>query len=225
MKIKSLPVDERPIEKSIYQGISHLSNAELIAVILGSGYRDKSAIGLAEDVLALNSNGISYLSDCTVEELTGIKGMGIIKSSRLVAAVELGNRISSAPKPNAFCISCADDVAKLFMEDMRYSKREIFKVLLLNAKGEIISVEVVSIGELTSTLVHPREVFTQAVKKSAASVIFVHNHPSGDPTPSEDDLNSTKALVEAGKLLRIMVLDHLIIGDGRYLSLKTLGYI
>ena len=225
MKIKSLPVDERPIEKSIYQGISHLSNAELIAVILGSGYRDKSAIGLAEDVLALNSNGISYLSDCTVEELTGIKGMGIIKSSRLVAAVELGKRISSAPKPNAFCISCADDVAKLFMEDMRYSKREIFKVLLLNAKGEIISVEVVSIGELTSTLVHPREVFTQAVKKSAASVIFVHNHPSGDPTPSEDDLNSTKALVEAGKLLRIMVLDHLIIGDGRYLSLKTLGYI
>lgn len=224
MKIKSLPVSERPIEKSVISGIESLSNAEIIGIILGSGSRDKSAVSVAEEIICLG-DGISGLRDTTMEELTSIGGVGKTKSARIMAAVELGKRIASAPREKHSYVGKAEDVAALFMEDMRCSKREMFKALLLNAKGEIISVELISIGELTSTVVHPREVFTKAIKKSAASVIFLHNHPSGDPSPSSEDLQSTKALMEAGKLLRISVLDHIIIGDGRFVSLRALGYI
>ena len=109
------------------------------------------------------------------------------------------------------------------MEDMRYCKKEIFKTLLLNAKGDILSIETISVGELTSTIVHPREVFHNAVKKSAAAIVLVHNHPSGDPTPSKEDIDTTVRLMECGRLLGVKVLDHLIIGDGKYISISGLG--
>ena len=115
------------------------------------------------------------------------------------------------------------DIAGMFIEDMRYEKREIFKALLLNPRGEIISIETVSIGELTSTLVHPREVFSQAVRRSAAGIVFVHNHPSGNPEPSEEDIRTTERLIACGKLLGIVVIDHIVIGDGQYCSMKSMG--
>ena len=225
MNIKHLPETERPVEKTMAKGITTLSNAELLAILIGSGSRDKSAIGVAEEVISQNPQGILYLTESSAEELMKISGIGRTKAVRILAAVELGKRISTAPKQKKIGIAGAEDIVNLFMEDMRYQKREIFKALLLNAKGEILSTETVSVGELTSTLVHPREVFSQAIKKSAAVVVFIHNHPSGDPTPSGEDFETTKMLTDCGKLLRINVLDHIIIGDGRFCSMRSKGYM
>lgn len=222
MKIKMLPQEERPVEKVMFKGVSCLSNAELIAILLGSGTREKSAIGLAEEILTADSSGISYLTECSMQELMKINGVGIIKAARIMAGIELGKRISAKPKERKIQIHASEDVANLFMEDMRYEKKELFKALLLNAKGEILSIETVSVGELTSTPVHPREVFNQAVRKSAAAVIFVHNHPSGDPTPSKEDIETTKRLIECGQILGICVLDHIVIGEGVFASINAL---
>lgn len=222
MKIKMLPQEERPVEKVMFKGVSSLSNAELIAILLGSGTREKSAIGLAEEILTADPSGISYLTECSMQELMKINGVGSIKAARIMAGIELGKRISVRPKERRIRIHGSEDVANLFMEDMRYEKKEFFKVLLLNAKGEILSIETVSVGELTNTPVHPREVFNQAVRKSAAAVIFVHNHPSGDPTPSKDDIETTRRLIECGQILGISVLDHIVIGEGIFSSINSL---
>ncbi len=225
MKIKYLPQEERPVERSLSYGIGSLSNRELLAILINSGTRDKSAMELAEEVLCHDKAGISYLRESTIEELMTIKGIGKAKATRIMAACELGKRIAAKPAVNGAIIRDDKDVAALFMEELRHQKREFFKAVLLNSKGVIISVETVSIGELASTVVHPREVFNQAVKKSAAAVVFVHNHPSGDPSPSQEDLYTTARLVECGRLLGISVSDHLIIGDGQYISLKRIGKI
>lgn len=222
MKIKMLPAEERPVEKAVKYGASTLSNAELLAVLLGSGTREKSAIGLAEEILSRDQSGISYLSDCTIQELTGINGVGDFKAVRILCAIELGKRIATKPKNQRLRIDHSDEVASLFMENLRYEKKENFLALLLSASGDIISIETISIGELTNTPVHPREAFRQAIKKSAAAVVFVHNHPSGDPNPSMEDYNTTRRLVECGKLLGIKVLDHLVIGGGTYVSIAGL---
>ena len=142
-----------------------------------------------------------------------------------MAAVELGKRIASKPVQKGMKIQDDEDVAKLFMEEMRGLKKEVFKAVLLDSKGGVISVETVSVGELGSTIVHPREVFSQAVKKSAAAIVFVHNHPSGEPMPSGEDIATTNRLIECGELLGIRVVDHLVIGDGRYMSLRAMGKI
>ena len=218
--IKELPSEERPREKLIQYGADTLSNTELLAILIGSGTKEVSAIMLANRILALEEEGISYLTNCLPEELSGIPGMGMAKSCQIIAAIELGKRIATKPKEKRINIKSPDEVASLFLEDMRYLKKEYFKVLLLNTKNEIIMVDNISIGSLNSSVVHPREVFSTAVRKSACSVIAVHNHPSGNPEPSQTDIDVTKRLVEAGELLGIKVLDHLIIGDGTYVSLK-----
>lgn len=225
MKIKYLPKEERPVEKSLSMGIESLSNGELLALLINSGTRDKSAVALAEEVLAKDESGISYLREVSLEELMSIKGIGCAKAARIMAAVELGRRIASRPAKKGARIESDEDVARFFMEELRGKKKEIFKALLLDSKGKVISSETVSVGELTSTLVHPREVFSQAVKKSAAAVVFVHNHPSGDPSPSKEDIVTTERLVACGKLLGIKVIDHIVIGDGRYISIKSMGKI
>ena len=225
MKIKFLPEEERPIEKCLSQGIGSLSNRELLALLINSGTRDKSAMDLAEDILARDKEGIFYLRETSLEELMSINGIGRSKATRIMAAIELGKRISMKPVQFGKNIRDDEDVAALFMEDMRYQKKEMFKALLLNSKGGVISVETVSVGELNSTIVHPREVFSAAIKKSAAAIIFIHNHPSGDPEPSSEDYLTTARLVECGKLLGIKVADHLVIGDGKYISMKAIGKI
>lgn len=225
MKIKYLPEEERPVEKSLSMGIESLSNGELLALLINSGTRDKSALALAEEVLAKDRNGISYLRETSMQELMSIKGIGSSKAARIMAAVELGRRIAARPVKKGVRIESDEDVAEFFMEELRYKKKEFFKALLLDSKGKVISSETVSVGELTSTLVHPREVFSQAVKKSAAAVIFVHNHPSGDPSPSSEDIATTERLVACGNILGIKVLDHIVIGDGRYISIKSTGKI
>lgn len=223
MKIKGLPREERPREKLLFYGKEALSTAELLAILLRSGTKEKSAIELAQEILALNENGILFLENGSPEELAAVKGIGIAKACQILAALELGKRAATHPKKVRAEIANPEDIVQLFMEKMRYYKKEHFNVLLINAKGQIVEETEVSIGDLCSTLIHPREVFCQAVKRSAASVVLVHNHPSGDPNPSSQDLETTKRLVEAAHILGINVLDHIIIGDGRYISLKSEG--
>ena len=220
MKIKSMPKEERPIEKAIESGISRLTNSDLLALIIRTGTGGKSAIALSQELILKDPKGIEYLAEATIEELMEITGIGKAKACSVLAAIELGKRLGSITHEETESINNADLVAKVFMESLRYEKREHFFALLLNSKGKIISKEEISIGELSSTVVHPREVFSPAIKKSAAAVIFVHNHPSGDPTPSREDVDTTKRLMEGGEILGIRVLDHIVIGNGVFKSLK-----
>ena len=224
MNIKSMPPSERPIEKMFSNGRESLSNSELLAVILGSGHKDMSAIELAENIIALK-DGVKGLSELSPEELTRIPGIGPRKAASVICALELGRRVSTAPRERRLRIRSSGHLAEFFMEDMRYLKKEFFKVLMLNVKLEVIGIETISVGELAGAPVHPRESFEPAIRKGAAAVCFVHNHPSGDPEPSKEDLDITRRLMECGDILGIKVLDHIIIGDGVYISLKEEGYI
>ena len=220
MFVKQLPLNERPREKMLSKGIEYLSNTELLAILLRTGTKDKSVFRLAEEILSLEESGILFLSECSPEDLARIKGIGTAKACQVLAGLELGRRIATKPRENRVRASCPEVIVSLFMEDMRYYKKEVFKVLLLNTKSEIIGTDDISMGSLSSTVIHPREVFLPAIRRSAAAIIFVHNHPSGDPTPSSDDIQTTKRLVEAGKLIGVSVWDHIIIGDGKHISLK-----
>ena len=224
MGVKQWPESERPREKLMKYGVKSLSNAELIALIIRSGTKETSALSLAEEILT-QEQGISSLGNMEPEEYCRIRGIGVATACTLTAAVELGKRIAAASARERLSIRRSDDIAKLFMEDLRYEKKEHFKSLLLSAKGDIISIEHISTGELSSTVVHPREVFSMAVRKSAAAVVFVHNHPSGDAMPSQEDVETTRRLTDCGVLLGIRVLDHIIIGDGYFSSMKEMGYI
>ena len=219
-----MPLEERPRERMKEIGAGRMSNAELIAILLRTGYHEETAIRLAERVIA-QAGGLRFLPDYTLEELQEIKGIGLAKAVQIQAALELGKRMSSTLRPENLLLSSPQEVAGFLMEEMRYYRKEYFKIILLNTKNHIISVEDISIGSLNSSIVHPREIFNLPVKKSAASIILVHNHPSGDPSPSREDLEVTKRLVEAGILLGINVLDHIIVGEGKFLSFKEKGLI
>ncbi len=218
--IMELPQEERPREKLLRDGCAFLSNGELLAILLGTGTRDSSALSVAGGILSMEKAGLSYLVDCTPEELCNVEGIGIAKACKVIAAVELGKRIARSSGEKRYAVGNPGEVAALYMEEMRHLKKEHFKVLLLNTKNEILSAENISIGNLNSSIVHPREVFRNAVKRGAAAIIVIHNHPSGNPSPSQNDLDITRRLSEAGQLLGIPLLDHLIIGDGAFISLK-----
>ncbi|MCL1982117.1 MAG: DNA repair protein RadC [Clostridiales bacterium] len=220
MFIKELPFSERPREKMFTEGIAYLSNTELLAILMGTGTREKSALRLAEEVLSLEKSGILFLSECSPEELKKVKGIGEAKACQVLAGIELGRRIATKPRGSKTRVNGPGSIASLFMEEMRYYKKEIFNILLMNSKGEVIGTDVISVGDLSSTVIHPREVFLPAIKRSAATVAFVHNHPSGDPTPSSEDIAVTKKLVDAGTILGIQVVDHVVIGDGKYVSFR-----
>ena len=225
MLIKSLPEDERPQEKALKNGVSALSDTELIALILRTGRHNASSLALAEEVLSICDEGLFSMGTFETEDLLKIEGIGPGKASTLMAAVELGKRIAASRKTEKYVADDPDMIADMFMEDLRYEKKEYFKSVILNTKSEIVAVDNVSVGELSSTIVHPREVFSRAIRKSAYGVVFVHNHPSGDPTPSSEDIATTERLVEGGRILGIKVLDHVIIGDGRYESMRSLDLI
>ncbi len=223
--IKNMPQSEQPREKLLNNGVESLSNAELIAILLATGAKELTAIKLAENILNYSNDGLRFLTDTTVEELSNIRGMGLAKSAQLIAAVELGKRIALTTKVNNYRIKSPMDVSSLLMEELRYKKKEYFNILLLNTKHELISIENISIGSLNASIVHPREVFQRAIKRSSSSIILVHNHPSGDPSPSNEDIKITKRLQEAGSIVGIEVLDHIIIGDGTYCSLKEREFL
>ena len=225
MNIMELPMEERPLEKMIASGSGSLSNAELLAVIIHTGYGEESAISLSERVICALDGGIRGLMTVNPEELMAIRGIGKAKACALSAVGELSRRISKGSVAEKNYVSSACEAASLFMEDLRFEKKEHFKTLLLDAKGKVIGVEEVSIGGLTMAPVHPREVFVNAIKRSAATVILVHNHPSGDPAPSSEDIVLTERLCQVGKLIGIKIVDHIIIGDGRYYSFAGEGML
>lgn len=218
--IKKMPLSERPREKMVTYGCQSLSNAELLAIILSTGTREKTAIDLASAVLNMSTEGLRSLADTTIEELSQVKGIGLAKASQIIAAVELGKRIALTTKVNNYKIKSPEDVSNLLMEEMRYLNKEVFNILLLNTKHNVIAIENISVGSLNASIVHPREVFNRAIKRSSSAIILAHNHPSGDPKPSGEDISITKRLIEAGTIIGINVLDHIIIGDGVYFSMK-----
>ncbi len=218
--IKNMPVSERPREKMVTYGCQSLSNAELLAIVLSTGTKDKTAIDLARGILNMSNEGLRTLTNCTMEELMQIRGIGLAKASQVMAAVELGKRIALTANVNNYKIQGPEDVSNLLMEEMRYLNKEIFNIILLNTKNNVIAIENISVGSLNASIVHPREVFNIAIRRSSSAIILAHNHPSGDPKPSTEDINITKRLIEAGTIIGINVLDHIIIGDGIYFSMK-----
>jgi len=206
------------------KGPDALSDAQLLAILLRTGRRDFSAVQVAIELLG-RVGSVGGLAMCGIEELCAIQGIGPAKAAQLKAAVELGRRSLATPLSTGTRISSSVDLFKHFHPILRDRKQELFKVVLLDAKNTVIKESTVSEGTLTLSLVHPREVFASAVRESAAAVIFLHNHPSGDPTPSLEDRHLTERLGEAGRLLGIPVLDHVIIGDGRYVSFADQGWL
>lgn len=224
VKMSLLPKSERPRERLLAHGASGLSNRELVAIVLQTGRDGVSVTHLADEVLA-KAGQLRGLLDFGMEELMSVKGIGQAKAAQLLAAIELGRRICGSPTKEKQTIRSPEDVSDLLMDRMRYLDREHFIVLFLDTKNNVLAQETVSMGSLNASIVHPREVFRSAVKKSVASIIAVHNHPSGDPKPSQEDIEVTERLKAAGQLLGIPLLDHVIIGDRCYVSLKQKGYL
>ncbi|GGA85937.1 UPF0758 protein YsxA [Ornithinibacillus halotolerans] len=222
--IKDVPKEDRPRERLLTLGASHLSNQELIAILLGSGTKNESVMDLANRLL-MHFEGLKLLKDATIEELTAIKGIGKAKGVLILSALELGKRLSQYKPNERYVIRSPEDGADYVMEEMRNLNQEHFVAIFLNTKNQIIHRQTIFIGSLNASIVHPREVFREAVKRSAASIIVAHNHPSGDPTPSQEDIHVTRRLVESGKMIGIELLDHLIIGDRKFVSLKEKGYL
>ena len=222
-KIKNLPLEERPREKLLLRGVEALTDAELIAILLRTGTAQKSALTIGKELTAEGGlyNRLARVSD--LNEFMQIKGLGKAKAATLAAALEIGRRIASASPLDKVHIGCPQDCARFLMPRLRYAVKEQFLVILLNSKNKVIDTKLVSEGTLTNSVVHPREVYLPAILQRAASICVAHNHPSGDPSPSRDDRQLTAALLAAGKILQIPLLDHVIIGDGVYYSFQEDG--
>lgn len=222
--MKELPEGVRPRERLLKEGAEVLSDAELLAILLGTGSREATALDLASQLLTAFQS-LRRLVDATVEEMSQMKGVGPAKASQVKAALELARRLSRYSDLPRSVIRSPEDAAGLVMEEMRHLDREHFRAILMNTKNQVITVDNVSVGTLNSSTVHPRELFRNAIKRSAAALILLHNHPSGDPAPSREDIDITGRLVQAGKIVGIEVLDHVIIGDNKFTSLKAEGLI
>lgn len=222
--IKDFPKEERPRERFIQMGAESLTNQELIAILIQTGSKDESALAVANRLLH-HFNGLRTLKDATLDELKAIKGIGTAKGLQLLAALELGGRVTRLAFKDRYAIRSPEDAAKYLMDEMRFLSQEHFICLYLNTKNIVMHKQTIFIGSLNASIVHPREVYKEAIKRSAASVICLHNHPSGDPSPSREDVEVTKRLAESGKIIGIDLLDHIIIGENKFVSLKEKGYI
>lgn len=222
--LRDLPHEERPRERMMHYGAESLSQAELLAILLRTGTHRESAIQIAQQLLG-QSGGLRGLADLSIQELTNIKGIGPAKAVQLKAGIELGRRMANSRLTEPVIIRSPQDAAELLTEQLRYLQKEHFVCLFLNTKNHVIAQETLSMGSLNASIVHPREVFRAAMKYSSAAIICAHNHPSGDPAPSPEDISLTTRLLKAGEIVGIDVLDHLIIGDSRYVSLKEKGYM
>ncbi len=220
--LRDLPREERPRERMMRSGAEALSHAELLAILLVTGTRKESALTVAQRILG-QTDGLRRLADMGIEELIGINGIGPAKAVQLKAAIELGRRMAASRVGDRVVIRSPRDAAELLAEQLRYLQKEHFVCLFLNTKNQVIAQETLSIGSLNASIVHPREVFRAAIKYGSASIVCAHNHPSGDPAPSPEDIAITKRLVESGRIVGIDVLDHIVVGDGHFVSLKEQG--
>lgn len=222
--IRDFPNDERPSERFVKQGPESLANHELLALLIQTGSKNESVLTLANKLL-VHFDGLRLLKDASLDELKEMKGIGTAKAIQLMAAIELGRRVSNLEFTDRYCIRSPEDAAKYMMNEMRFLTQEHFVCLYLNTKNQVMHKQVVFIGSLNASIVHPREVYKEAFRRSAASIICLHNHPSGDPSPSREDIEVTKRLVECGKIIGIDLLDHIIIGENKFISLKEKGYV
>jgi DNA repair protein RadC len=223
-QISRWPKKERPRERLLQQGPQHLTEAELLGILLGKGTRKKTAIDLARELLD-QYESLQKLFSRSPSELTTIKGIGSAKAATLLAAFELARRIQSQGDTAKKSFKRSSDVANHYLPLMRDLRKEVFKILLLNRANRLIKEVFISEGTLDASIVHPRDVFREALLEPAAGIILIHNHPSGNPNPSEEDLRITKQLVDAGRLLGIRVYDHIILAGESYRSLADEGLI
>lgn len=222
--VKEWPDQERPRERLIRNGAKTLTDAELLGIILVKGLKGKSSIEIAKTLLS-KTRTLRRLDDLSFSEMTAIRGIGSAKFAQIKAALEIGKRLFQESSPIMKKIYNARDVADYYRAHMRDLKKEVFILILLDIKNKIMKDVTISEGSLTESLVHPREVLNEIVRESAASVIFLHNHPSGESKPSEKDLEITKRLVDACKIIGVKVLDHIIIGDESFTSFIQEGLI
>jgi DNA repair protein RadC len=218
--IHDLPPSERPRERLMKFGPEALSSQELLAIILGRGIRGESVMVTAQRLLS-TFGSIKAISEASLEELDKVRGIDLAKATQIKAAFELAKRaeeefIKFSQKP----IQYSEDIIKIIAKDLKNKKKEYCKAILLNRRNQVIDIVTISIGNLDTNIVHPREVFKEAIQKSAASIILVHNHPSGDPNPSKGDIEITKRLIKTGKVIGIDVLDHIIIANTKFISFK-----
>ena len=217
MKILDIPKEGRPRERFLKLGPEALSDAELFAILLRTGSKGENVIDMSNRLI--KEHGLDKLFECSLKELQQIKGIGPSKAMQILTIAEIQKRINQSKKPIKK-ITCAEDVFSHFHERLKDEKQENFYILMLNTKNNIIGEHLISKGILDASIIHPREVFKPAIKNSASKIILVHNHPSGDPSPSGDDLDITERLLEVGKSMDIGVLDHVIVGDRKWWSWK-----
>ncbi|WP_373844567.1 DNA repair protein RadC [Clostridium sp.] len=222
LKIMDLPKNERPRERLFRYGSEALSNSELLAVILGTGIKGENIVSLSNRIIKDNG-GLKGIFNSDLEDFLSISGVGKAKAAKIIAMAELSKRFRSYKDGDDYRISSPKDAAVLVMEEMKGMRQEHLKVILLNTKNMVVGIKNIFIGTLNSSIVHPREIFFYAIKKNSASIILCHNHPSGDPSPSGEDVNVTLRLKKCGELLGIQLVDHLIIGNGIFVSLKERG--
>ena len=222
MKIKELPMSERPYEKLEVYGPEKLSNAELIAIIIKNGTKDESSVHIAQKILSLDKRGennLNFLQELSINDFMQIKGIGKIKALQIKAICELAKRMSYPMNITEIQINSPRDVANLLMDEMKYKKRECVKEILLNSKNIVVKIVDICYGGTNSAILKPKDVLQEAIKIEAPKIILVHNHPSGDPTPSKSDIEFTKRLINASEILGIELLDHIIIGDQKFRSI------
>ena len=220
--IKQLPELERPYEKLELNGEQTLSNAELLAIIIKTGTKEETSVQLAQKILNLNdtrTDDLSFLQDLTIEELKQIKGIGKIKAIQIKAICELAKRMSVPANYQKVIIQRPEDIAKLMIENLRYEKREIVKIVILSSRNEILKIKDIAIGGANFANLPMKEVLAEAIKMKAPKIILVHNHPSGNPTPSKQDIDYTNQLYDVSYFLGIELIDHLVIGNGTYVSI------
>lgn len=222
MTIKKLPISERPYEKMQMYGSENLSNSELLAIIIKTGTNEKTSVELAQEILKLGSqdrNDLHFLQDLSIEEFMQIKGIGKVKAIQLKAVCELTKRMSRPIQNMNIKIRIPLDVAKLLMNELKFEKREKVKVLMLNRRNILLKIVDVSYGGTNSAIIEPKDILAEPIKMGAPKIILVHNHPSGDPKPSVQDLNLTKTVYKAGEMLGIQLIDHIVIGNEQYESI------
>ncbi|VVB84193.1 RadC-like JAB domain protein [uncultured archaeon] len=223
LRILDMQKEERPRERLIKNGAAALSDSELLAIILRTGSRQENVINLSQRLLS--EYNLKQLSTINIAQLMNIHGIKESKAAQIAACFEIARRLESFNEEVKPKVNSPEDVYRRIYPRMREQKKENFIELCLDTKNQIIREEIISIGSLNANVVHPREVFKTALAVSAAHIIVAHNHPSGDPTPSREDIEVTKKLIEAGKIIGVDVLDHVIIGDGRHFSMKEAGHI
>lgn len=223
--VRELPISEQPYEKFIQYGPEKLSDAELLAIIIRTGTHNEQAVEVARKLLMHSSmytglKGLNYLS---LEDLIHVNGIGKVKAIQILSVVELTKRMSKAIGQETLRMNCPESVAAYYMQDLRHLTIEKIVLLMMDSKSRLIKDMIISSGTVNASILAPREIFVNALKYEAVNIIILHNHPSGDPTPSNDDIYSTKRIKEAGNLIGIKLMDHIIIGDNRYISLKERG--